>query len=192
MEYDSQPLPKAEGTDYRLGAQKPPFLKPLNTISLEQPDGPSFKVEGHKVKWGNWEFHVKPDYRAGIVISQASVRDPETDELRSVLYKGFASELFVPYMDPTEGWYFRTYMDAGEYGLGLQCMSLQPLNDCPRNAYYMDATFIDADGKPYIRSNMICIFESYAGDIAWRHTESPISDQEVLYNYPLPLFELWS
>ena len=173
------PLPKAEGTDFRLSAQKPPFLNPLNTISLEQPDGPSFIVQGHRVKWANWEFHVKPDFRVGSIISQASVRDPETGLLRSVLYKGYASELFVPYMDPTEGWYFKTYMDAGEYGFGLQCMPLQPLNDCPRNAHYMDGIFVDAHGKPYVRPNMLCIFESYAGDVAWRHTESPISDQEV-------------
>lgn len=179
IEHDHVPLPDADGTDFRLSAQKSPMLKPLHPISLEQPEGPSFSVAGHYVKWANWEFHVKPDYRAGSIISQAAVRDPATGDLRSVLYKGFASELFVPYMDPTEGWYFKTYMDAGEYGFGLQCMALQPLNDCPRNAYYMDGVFVDADGKPYIRPNMLCIFESYAGDVAWRHTESPISDQEV-------------
>eukprot|EP00250_Pteridium_aquilinum_P021357 c25097_g18_i1 orf=270-2462(+) len=179
IEHDNVPLPKAEGTDFRLSAQKAPMLKPLKTISLEQPDGPSFTVDGHNVKWANWEFHVKPDYRAGSIISQASVRDPVTGVLRSVLYKGFASELFVPYMDPTEGWYFKTYMDAGEYGFGLQCMPLQPLNDCPRNAHYMDGIFVDADGTPYVRPNMLCIYESYAGDVAWRHTESPISDEEI-------------
>lgn len=179
MEYEKVPMPKAEGTDFRLLAQKPPLLKLLKPISLEQLNGPSFKVDGHKVKWANWEFHVKPDYRAGLIISQASVRDPKTGALRSVLYKGFASELFVPYMDPTEGWYFKTYMDAGEYGFGTLCMDLQPLNDCPRHAYYMDGVFVDANGKPYVRSNMLCIFESYAGDVAWRHTESPISDQEM-------------
>eukprot|EP00250_Pteridium_aquilinum_P021489 c25142_g1_i1 orf=155-2326(+) len=180
IEHDKAvPLPKAEGTDFRLSAQKPPFLKPLKTISLEQPDGRSFKVDGHSVKWANWEFHVKPDYRAGCIISQALVQDPETGALRSVLYKGFASELFVPYMDPTEGWYFKTYLDAGEYGFGTLCMALQPLNDCPRNAYYMDGVYADSNGKPYIRPNMLCIFESYAGDVAWRHTESPISDEEM-------------
>ncbi|KAH7440977.1 hypothetical protein KP509_03G019200 [Ceratopteris richardii] len=184
IEHDHVPLPKAEGTDFSLSAQRGPMLKPLNTISLEQPDGPSFSVDGHYVKWANWEFHVKPDYRAGVIISQASIRDPETDVLRSVLYKGFASELFVPYMDPTEGWFFKTYMDAGEYGFGLQCMSLEPLNDCPRNAYYMDGIFVDADGKPYVRPNMLCIYESYAGDVAWRHTESPISDREIRESRP--------
>jgi primary-amine oxidase len=99
--------------------------------------------------------------------------------MRNVIYKGFTSELFVPYMDPTDGWYFKTYMDAGEYGFGLQAMPLDPLNDCPRNAYYMDGLFASSDGTPYVQPNMICIFESYAGDIAWRHAECPITDLKV-------------
>lgn len=174
------PIPKAAGTDYRLSAQNTPNPNPLNPISIEQPKGPSFKIEdGHTVKWANWEFHLKPDPRAGVIISRAMVRDPITGEMRSVMYKGFTSELFVPYMDPTDAWYFKTYMDAGEYGFGLQAMPLEPLNDCPRNAYYMDGVFAAGDGTPYVRSNMICVFESYSGDIGWRHSECPITDMEI-------------
>lgn len=175
-------IPVANGinTDYRYSIQKlNGELRLLNPISLEQPKGPSFTVEGHLVKWANWEFHVRPDPRAGTIISEVKVRDPDTSELRNVMYKGFTSELFVPYMDPTEGWYFKTYMDAGEYGFGLQAMPLDPLNDCPRNAYYMDAVFASSDGTPYLQPNMICIFERYAGDIAWRHAECPITDLKV-------------
>nr|GLL48580.1 primary amine oxidase-like [Ipomoea trifida] len=172
------PIPNAANTDYRYSAQNEK-VKFLNPISIEQPMGPSFTVEGHLVKWANWEFHLKPDSRAGVIISRAMVRDPGTGEMRSVMYKGFTSELFVPYMDPTDAWYFKTYMDAGEYGFGLQAMPLDPLNDCPRNAYYMDAVFSAADGTPYVRSNMICVFESYAGDIGWRHSECPITGMDI-------------
>lgn len=174
------PIPNGIDTDYRYSVQKlNGALNLVNPISLEQPEGPSFKIDGYHVRWANWEFHLKPDPRAGVVISQAKVRDPDTKELRDVMYKGFTSELFVPYMDPTDGWYFKTYMDAGEYGFGLQAMSLDPLNDCPRNAYYMDGVFAAADGTPYVRPNMICVFERYAGDIAWRHAECPITDMKV-------------
>ncbi|KAG5552176.1 hypothetical protein RHGRI_010311 [Rhododendron griersonianum] len=175
------PIPAAANTDYRLSALNEKQVKRIvNPISLEQPEGPSFTVEDdHTVKWANWEFHLKPDPRAGVIVSRAVVRDPGTGETRSVMYKGFASELFVPYMDPTDAWYFKTYMDAGEYGFGLQSMPLDPLNDCPRNAHYMDAVFPAADGTPYVRSNMVCVFESYAGDIAWRHSECPITGMEV-------------
>ncbi|WVZ00313.1 hypothetical protein V8G54_026382 [Vigna mungo] len=174
------PVPSGANTDYRYSIQKlNGELRLLNPISLEQPKGPSFTVDGHLVKWANWEFHLRPDPRAGIIISQVKVRDPDTLKLRNVMYKGFTSELFVPYMDPTEGWYFKTYMDAGEYGFGLQAMPLDPLNDCPRNAYYMDGVFASSDGTPYLQPNMICIFESYAGDIAWRHAECPITNLKV-------------
>ncbi|KAJ0971151.1 hypothetical protein J5N97_019110 [Dioscorea zingiberensis] len=177
------PIPKSSGTDYRFDAVKPqanPKTKPLNPISIEQPAGPSFEiVNGHVVHWAGWEFHLKPDPRAGVVVSAVRVTDPETGERRRVMYKGFASELFVPYMDPTDAWYFKTYMDAGEYGFGLQAMPLVPLNDCPRNAQYMDGIFVAADGRPYVRSNMVCVFESYGGDIAWRHSECPITGMEI-------------
>ncbi|TXG51077.1 hypothetical protein EZV62_023601 [Acer yangbiense] len=176
------PIPKATNTDYRYSVQglNQEMEELINPISLEQPKGPSFVVEDeHFVKWANWEFHLKSDPRAGVVVSQARVKDPNSGEMRDVMYKGFTSELFVPYMDPTDAWYFKTYMDAGEYGFGLQAMPLDPLNDCPRNAYYMDGVFTAADGTPYVRSNMICIFESYAGDIGWRHAESPITGLDI-------------
>ncbi|KAF2298996.1 hypothetical protein GH714_029612 [Hevea brasiliensis] len=175
------PIPKAANTDYRYSSQGVNQEKKLiNPISIEQPKGPSFTVEDdHMVKWANWEFHLKPDPRAGVIISRARVQDPDTGEMRNVMYKGFTSELFVPYMDPTDAWYFKTYMDAGEYGFGLQAMPLDPLNDCPRNAYYMDGVFAAGDGSPYVRSNMICVFERYTGDIGWRHAESPITGMEI-------------
>ncbi|XP_020581681.1 primary amine oxidase-like [Phalaenopsis equestris] len=175
------PIPKSAGTDYRFEAAKGNDKgRLLHPISIEQPEGPSFQVvDGHRVKWAGWEFHLKADSRAGLVVSEATVEDPITGERRSVLYEGYASELFVPYMDPTDAWYFKTYMDAGEYGFGLQAMPLVPLNDCPRNAYYMDGIFVAADGRPYVRENMICVYESYAGDIGWRHSESPITGMEI-------------
>lgn len=181
------PIPGSTNTDYRF--QKlatTDKTRPLNPISIEQPRGPSFVIEdNHLVKWANWEFHLKPDPRAGVVISRVRVHDPDTHETRDVMYKGFVSELFVPYMDPSDAWYFKTYMDAGEYGFGLQAMPLVPLNDCPRNAAYMDGVFAAADGTPFVRENMVCIFESYAGDIGWRHSESPIT------GIPVSLFFLW-
>lgn len=175
------PIPKADNTDYRYSQRSVnQRMNLINPISIEQPKGPSFVIEdNHLVKWANWELHVKADARAGVIISRAQFKDPDSSETREVMYKGFTSELFVPYMDPTEAWYFKTYMDAGEYGFGLQAMPLDPLNDCPRNAQFMDGVFVAGDGKPYVRSNMICVYESYGGDIGWRHSESPITGLPV-------------
>ncbi|KAL2901874.1 Primary amine oxidase [Bienertia sinuspersici] len=176
------PIPNPSNTDYRYSAQNNSNknAKPINPISVEQPNGPSFTVKNnHQITWANWEFHLKPDPRAGSIISGAKFRDPYSGEIRNVMYKGMVSELFVPYMDPTESWYFKTYMDAGEYGLGLTASSLEPYNDCPKNARYMDAVFVTNDGKPFVRSNIICVFERYAGDIAWRHTQTAIAGEEI-------------
>ncbi|XP_072956391.1 amine oxidase [copper-containing] gamma 2-like [Typha angustifolia] len=173
------PIPKSANTDYRYKVIGTSANK-VKPISIEQPMGPSFEVvDNHWVKWAGWDFHIKADARAGIVVSAVGIIDPESGIRREVMYKGFASELFVPYMDPTDAWYFKTYMDAGEYGFGLQAMPLVPLNDCPRGAYYIDGVFVAADGRPYVRENMICLFERYAGDIAWRHSECPISGMEI-------------
>ncbi|KAM0945477.1 putative primary-amine oxidase [Dioscorea sansibarensis] len=177
------PISPGEDTDYRYSTQrnKPrSFSNPINPVSLEQVAGPSYEVEnGHVIKWAGWEFHLKPDARAGSVVSLARVRDPETGEWRSVMHKGFASELFVPYMDPSEGWYFKTYLDSGEYGFGVSSMPLVRLNDCPRGAYYMDAVFAGTDGRPFVRPDLICIFEKYDADVAWRHAESLLVDSNI-------------
>ncbi|CAD6217532.1 unnamed protein product [Miscanthus lutarioriparius] len=167
------PVPKAEGTDYRAGKTGPPLagLQPAPGVAV-QPEGRGFHIDGHVVRWANWEFHVGFDMRAGTVISLASVHDADAGTRRRVLYRGFVSEVFVPYMDPVEEWYYRTFLDAGEYGLGLWAFPLQPGADCPANAAYFDGSYAGQDGKPVSGENRICVFERYAGDVAWRHTEA--------------------
>lgn len=165
------PVPKSEGTDYRFSQLKGPFL------SLPRPgviEHPSFTLDGYTVKWAGWEFHVRPNLRSGNVISQVKF------DGRSVIYQSFISEIFVPYQSPESDWYWRTYFDAGEYNLGFLALPLVPLNDCPRGAKFMDAMFAGPDGSPYVTSNLICIFERYAGDVAWHHTEVlPLYDVRI-------------
>lgn len=85
----------------------------------------------------------------------------------------------MPYMDLTEEWQRRTFFDAGEYGYGLCSMTLEPLRDCPPNAVFMDAYFSKQDGMPRKIPKAFCIFERYAGDIMWRHTEATIPGKTV-------------
>ena len=146
-----------------------PLRESPEPIEISQPQGHSFKIDGHTVSWQNWNFHFRIDPRVGPVISRVQYRDKS--KVRSILYEGSASELFVPYMDPNVGWYFRTYMDAGEYGIGKFAAPLEPGLDCPANAEYFDTVFADDKGVPYTQKRAACLFERYAGDMAWRHYE---------------------
>nr|POE95120.1 primary amine oxidase [Quercus suber] len=82
--------------------------------------------------------------------------------------------MFVPYMDPSEEWYYKSYFDSGEYGFGLSTVSLKDFVDCPANAVFLDAYFSTNDGTPAKISNAFCIFEKHARNIMWCHTESSI------------------
>lgn len=44
------PVPKQEGTDYRESMQKTPTWPNLNPMTVVQPDGPSFTLNGQLVK----------------------------------------------------------------------------------------------------------------------------------------------
>ncbi|XP_052188683.1 amine oxidase [copper-containing] alpha 2, peroxisomal-like [Diospyros lotus] len=172
-------VPKAEGTEYRGSRLKPPFVASVKPITIVQPHGHSFRVSGQEISWADWSFHLRHDVRAGIVISLASIFDINRGLSRRVLYKGHLSELFVPYMDPTNEWYYRTFFDAGEFGFGLSAVSLQRTVDCPPNAVFMDAYYADQDGNPVQIPDVLCVFERYAGDVAWRHTEVEASENET-------------
>ncbi|RWR77715.1 Copper amine oxidase [Cinnamomum micranthum f. kanehirae] len=173
------PMPKAEGTDYRASKQKPPFAKRTNGITVVQPDGPSFTIDGHMIRWANWAFHLGFDARVGPIISLASIYDLDKDEYRSILYRGYISELFVPYMDLADEWYHRTFFDSGEYSFGLSAVSLEPATDCPSNAVFIDVYVADQSSNPVKMSDIFCVFERSAGDIMWRHTEVGIPGKVV-------------
>jgi primary-amine oxidase len=146
-----------------------PLREVPTPISLEQEEGPSFQVDGQEIDWQKWRFHFRVDPRVGLVVSR--VRYADGNRLRSVLYQGSLSELIVPYMDPDLGWYWRTFMDAGEFLVGASTAPLEPGSDCPANARFFDAVLADGEGNPQVRERAVCLFERYAGDVAWRHRD---------------------
>ncbi|XWS13629.1 hypothetical protein CRYUN_Cryun36dG0053900 [Craigia yunnanensis] len=173
------PLPKAEGTEYRASMVTPPFGPRLNGAPASQPGKTGLKIDGNTVRWANWRFHLGFDARAGAVISLASIYDPDKRKYRQVMYRGYISELFIPYQDPTEEWYHITFFDCGEFGFGLSAVSLEPLNDCPANAVFVDGYYAGQDGKPVKVEDAMCIFERHPGDIMWRHTEAEIPNLDI-------------
>ncbi|MCI0615293.1 tyramine oxidase, partial [bacterium] len=81
----------------------------------------------------------------------------------------YLSEIFVPYQDPTEGWYFRTYMDEGDFGFGTMGSLLVPGADCPASSTFLSPVMSNAAGGVDTLDNRICIFERSSGEPVWRH-----------------------
>ena len=88
---------------------------------------------------------------------------------RSILYQGYLSEIFVPYMDPSYAWYRKNFIDVGEYVAGGLGKPLMPGDDCPDHAIYVDSTKTGANGHPRTVPGTICIYERETGDPSWRH-----------------------
>lgn len=44
------PVPKADETEFRESKIKPPFRQSLKAITVVQPDGPSFTIDGHMIR----------------------------------------------------------------------------------------------------------------------------------------------
>ncbi len=160
------PTPPSSG-EFDEEALKPyrPKMKPL---IVSQPEGASFTRDGSVVNWGPWEFHLRMDRRRGTIVSLASFDD------RSVLYQASLSEMWVPYMDPAYGWFFKSYFDAGEYGFGLFATPLVAGVDCPDYADFLETLIAVDDGKALSQPNSVCIFERPTQNPAWRHSEAGI------------------
>ena len=159
------PVTKTEAEFYRTPGDVPREVP--GPLRVSQPLGPGFEIEGYQVRWQNWRFHLRPDARAGMVLSL--VRYEADGKERSVLYEGHLSEIFVPYMDPSFGWYARNFIDSGEFSAVGLTESLMRDRDCPQHAVYFDEVRPGGNGRPYSVPRTICLFEREIGDPAWRH-----------------------
>jgi primary-amine oxidase len=137
-------------------------------LDIVQRDGPGFTVDGNEIAWQDWKLHVAIHPFEGLVLSHLRFRDGE--EERQVLYRGALAEMIVPYGDTDPNYYWRTYFDAGEYGVGRLSNSLTLGCDCLGEIRYVDAIVTKADGSPRRIPNAICIHEEDASILA-KHTD---------------------
>ncbi|MDO9711005.1 copper amine oxidase [Paracraurococcus lichenis] len=166
---DTGAVPVREGPDRVEEATFPDLRPAMKPVLQSAPQGGNVTISGHEVAWDHWRFHLRLDRRFGPVLSLA--RWAEGGRERLVLYQGYASEMFVPYMDASEAWYTRSYMDIGEYGFGALSSTLNAGTDCPAHAAFLPAVLPGDDGKPLEVPGVLCIFERNTGNPAWRHAE---------------------
>jgi primary-amine oxidase len=161
------------------GSNRPKFGRLRNDVTpieITQPEGPSWKVDGHRVDWQKWQLHVGWTSREGLILFD--VRYDDRGELRPVIYRASIAEMVVPYGDPAPSHFHKLAFDEGEIGLGLVATSLRPGCDCLGDIYYFDGLGIDQDGNPLALPNAICMHEEDAG-IAWKHFDYQEETAEV-------------
>ena len=152
------------------------FRTDLKPLSIMQPEGPSFTVEGYRVSWQKWSFVIGFNGREGLTLNHLCYEDG--GRKRSVLYRGSLSEMVVPYGDPAPQQARKNAFDAGEYGLGYCANSLELGCDCLGYIRYFDGHLCTSRGEPLTIKNAVCLHEEDYG-ILWKHTDRRLNTPEV-------------
>lgn len=148
----------------------------LEDLRITQPDGPSFTVDGHHIRWQNWDLRIGFTPREGVVLHQVGIRG--NGGRRSVLHRAALSEMVVPYGDPSPVQARKNAFDAGEYNIGALTNSLRLGCDCLGEIHYFDAALNDSMGNAMTIRNAICVHEEDAG-LLWKHTDFRRDEAEV-------------
>lgn len=170
-EYGQWPLPPQPG-NYAASRQTS-FRKDIRPLSIAQPEGPGFTIEGRVVRWQNWSVVVGFNAREGLTLHDVKYFDQGKD--RSILNRASLTEMVVPYGDPSPQQFRKNAFDVGEYGMGMCANSLVLGCDCLGEIRYMDADLCNSRGEALTIRNAICLHEEDYG-ILWKHTDRRIPD----------------
>jgi primary-amine oxidase len=140
----------------------------LTSLHITQPEGPSFTLDGHLLRWQRWSMRLGFNYREGLVIHTLGYEDG--GRVRPIAHRLSFAEMVIPYRDPTPEHFRRTAFDIGEWGLGFMTTSLELGCDCLGEIAYLDAALHDSHGEPFTIKNAICIHEEDAG-VLWKHVD---------------------
>ncbi|MDX2155815.1 MAG: primary-amine oxidase [Hyphomicrobiaceae bacterium] len=161
---DPLPVPMTRNEyDARFKERFTPAGKPLDIV---QPEGPSFTVEGRRLRWMGWDVLVGFNSREGLILHDLG--HSVGGERRKIMHRASLAEMVVPYGSPERAHYRKNVFDIGEYGLGKLANSLRLGCDCLGAIHYMDAWVNGIDGTPVKIENAICIHEEDLG-IGWKH-----------------------
>ncbi|AHY48354.1 Cu2+-containing amine oxidase (plasmid) [Rubrobacter radiotolerans] len=172
-DYGVVPIPQESGSYEPNGRQMRSDLKPLE---ITQPEGVSFEIDGHEVRWQKWSFRIGFTPREGLVLYTVGYRDK--GRVRPVLYRASLSEMVVPYGDPRPGQWRKNAFDAGEYNIGALANSLELGCDCLGEIRYFDAVMTNGAGDPYTIKNAVCLHEE-DDSLLWKHFDMRAGTAEV-------------
>jgi primary-amine oxidase len=174
LDYGIVPVPPTSGSYYP--EHNGPLRTDLKPLSITQPEGPSFVVDGNLVKWQKWSLRVHIDPLEGLVLSTIGYEDG--GRVRPLVYRASVSEMVVPYGHPSPMHQWKSAFDAGEWGLGRMANSLTLGCDCLGEVHYFDDVFADERGKPHTKANAICMHEEDYS-ILWKHVDMVSGRSEV-------------
>lgn len=118
---------------------------------------PPFSLEAGQVRWRGWSFHAAVRPREGLVLHSVAFSD--SGKPRSVLYRASLSEVLSVSGDPDRAQALRDGLVVGELGLGRFTRPLVPGLDAPASAAYIDASFSDDEGRPYLVKRAAAVYE---------------------------------
>ena len=148
----------------------------VQELAIEQPDGPSFEVDGWEVAWQKWRFRVGFNEREGLVLHALTYEDAGRE--RSIMHRASYTELAVTYADASPGHWFMSFFDFGELQPGLLANSLSLGCDCLGLIQYFDVVLSNSDGDPVELPNAVCLHEEDYG-LLWKHADLDEQRAEV-------------
>lgn len=110
--------------EYHHDLQKQPVRTDLKPLIVQQPQGASFQINGHLVKWQKWRFRLGFNWREGMVLHDV------TYDGRELFHRLSLCEMFVPYGDPRHPYSRKSVFDVGDIGAGVAANNLALGCDC--------------------------------------------------------------
>jgi primary-amine oxidase len=152
------------------------FRQDLRPLAISQPEGPSFTVRGHEIRWQKWRFRIGFTPREGLVLYTIGYEDE--GRVRPVIYRASLVDMVVPYGDPHPNHNRQNAFDVGEYGIGMLANALELGCDCLGEIRYFDACMTDSRGLLTQLKNAVCLHEEDYG-ILWKHMDWRTNRTEV-------------
>lgn len=156
------PWQEVPAVEYHPDLNGETVMRDVKPLLVNQPEGPSFKIEDGKVNWQGWQFRVSSSAREGFAIYDATFKG------RQIFYRVALSEMTVPYGDPRAPYHRKQAFDLGDCGFGTNGNKLNLGCDCLGVIQYMDGLGIHANGEPYVIPNTICMHEQDNG-LLYKH-----------------------